>query len=63
MRTSLRSQYVKFILTKLITKVKRKEGDNLAYINGKWLDREERQERIDLLIESVRRLANKHTWE
>ncbi len=29
----------------------------MAYINGKWLDREERQERIDLLIESVRRLA------
>ncbi len=23
----------------------------LEYINGKWLDREERQERIDLLIE------------
>ncbi|MDL5023745.1 hypothetical protein [Bacillus velezensis] len=30
----------------------------MAYINGKWLDREERQERIDLLIESVRRLAS-----
>jgi len=29
----------------------------LAYVDGKWLDREERQERIDLLAERVRKLV------
>ncbi|MCD2368947.1 phage terminase large subunit [Bacillus sp. BS3(2021)] len=29
----------------------------MAYVNGKWLDREERQERIDLLTERVRKLV------
>jgi len=29
----------------------------LAYVDGKWLDREERQERIDLLTERVRKLV------
>ena len=29
----------------------------MAYVDGKWLDREERQERIDLLAERVRKLV------
>ncbi|MCY8099454.1 phage terminase large subunit [Bacillus haynesii] len=29
----------------------------MAYVDGKWLDREERQERIDLLTERVRKLV------